>query len=172
MSRILITGSTDGIGRSTATTLLDEGHEVVVHARTPQRLSAVQDLTSRGVRGVVGDLSRLSEAQGIAEQASRIGAFDVVIHNVGVINGPALLPVNIVGPYILTALVPAARLVYLSSSMHRGGHADLARADWSGSRKSASYSDTKLYATTLMAAVARRQPRLGANKDGRTQRQR
>ena len=155
MSRILITGSTDGVGRATAASLLNDGHDVVVHARTPERLTAIQGLASRGALGVVGDLSRPGEVQGIAEQASRLGGFDVVIHNAGIIDGPALLPVNVVAPYVLTALIPAARLVYLSSSMHRGGHADLARADWAGTTKTASYSDSKLFVTTLMAAVAR-----------------
>ncbi|MGO4435170.1 short-chain dehydrogenase [Paenarthrobacter sp. RAF9] len=73
----------------------------------------------------------------------------------GVIKGPALLPVNVVAPYVLTALVPAARHIYLSSSMHRGGTADLARAEWSGARGTLSYSDGKLLVTILMGAVAR-----------------
>ncbi|TMJ14304.1 MAG: daunorubicin C-13 ketoreductase, partial [Alphaproteobacteria bacterium] len=33
MARIFITGSTDGLGRAAARTLLDSGHEVVLHAR-------------------------------------------------------------------------------------------------------------------------------------------
>ena len=41
MKRILITGSTDGVGRATAEALLGDGHQVVVHARTPARLAAV-----------------------------------------------------------------------------------------------------------------------------------
>jgi hypothetical protein len=47
---------------------------------------------------------------------------DAVIHNGGVISGPHVLPVNVVAPYLLTALIHRPqRLVYLSSSMHRGG---------------------------------------------------
>lgn len=156
MSRILVTGSTDGVGRATATSLLDDGHEVVVHARTPERLAAVQDLTSRGAHSVVGDLRDLDEVEGLAEQAHRLGPFDAVIHNAGIIDGRALLPVNVVAPYVLTALIPTSRLVYLSSSMHRGGRPELSSADWSGSRETASYSDSKLFVTALMAAVARR----------------
>ncbi|SIO84958.1 SDR family NAD(P)-dependent oxidoreductase [Nocardiopsis sp. JB363] len=129
MSRILITGSTDGVGRATAAALLDEGREVVVHARTPQRLAAARELTSRGVSSVVGDLADLDQVHSLAEQANAFGPFDAVIHNAGIIDGSALLPVNVVAPYVLTALVPASRLVYLSSSMHRGGRSDLARAD-------------------------------------------
>lgn len=46
MTRILVTGSTTGVGRATAAALLEDGHEVVVHAaprsgwrrpRTPRR---------------------------------------------------------------------------------------------------------------------------------------
>ncbi|MDQ4047378.1 MAG: short-chain dehydrogenase, partial [Actinomycetota bacterium] len=34
MARILITGSTDGLGLAAAETLLGEGHDVLVHARS------------------------------------------------------------------------------------------------------------------------------------------
>ena len=105
MSRVLITGSTDGIGRAAAESLLDAGHEVVVHARTRQRLSAVEDLTARGAFGVVGDLAHLDQVQDVAEQAHRIGSISAVIHNAGVIDGASLLPVNVVAPYVLTALL-------------------------------------------------------------------
>ena len=39
MSRIFITGSVDGLGRAAAQTLLDEGHQVILHARAPGRLT-------------------------------------------------------------------------------------------------------------------------------------
>lgn len=50
MSRIFITGSVDGLGRAAAQTLLDEGHQVILHARAPGRLDAVRDLLDRGRR--------------------------------------------------------------------------------------------------------------------------
>jgi NAD(P)-dependent dehydrogenase (short-subunit alcohol dehydrogenase family) len=34
MSRIFITGSTDGLGRAAARALIDDGHPVVLHARS------------------------------------------------------------------------------------------------------------------------------------------
>ena len=40
MSRILITGSAQGLGRNAATSLLDDGHQVVVHARSHQRAAS------------------------------------------------------------------------------------------------------------------------------------
>ena len=47
MGRIFITGSAGGLGRATAQTLLDDGHEVIVHARSVERLTAVNDLMLR-----------------------------------------------------------------------------------------------------------------------------
>ena len=159
MARILVTGSTDGIGRATVKRLLDQGHDVVVHARTPARLSAVQDLIERGALEVVGDLSRLSEVRELAAQANGLGRFDAVIHNAGTMNGSSILPVNVVAPYVLTAgMERPGRLIYLSSGMHRSGRPELAGADWSGSRETRSYSDSKMFVTTLMAAVARLWP--------------
>ena len=45
--------------------------------------------------------------------------------------------------------------MYLSSGMHYGGRVDLAGLDWSGQRRTGSYSDSKLFVTTLAIAVAR-----------------
>lgn len=156
MARIMVTGSTDGVGRATAAALIDEGHDVVVHARNQRRLDALEELIVRGATSVVGDLSDHTQVLDLAEQANRIGGFDAVIHNAGVIDGADLFQVNVLAPYVFTAQIPAARLVYLSSSMHRGGHADLSRLDGTGA--GASYSDSKLFVTVLMAAMARRCP--------------
>jgi len=75
-----------------------------------------------------------------------------------------VLPVNVVAPYLLTALINRPqRLVYLSSGMHRGGRPSLAGMDWSGERVTGSYSDSKLFVTTLAAAVARLWPDVLSN---------
>jgi NAD(P)-dependent dehydrogenase (short-subunit alcohol dehydrogenase family) len=156
MARVFITGSADGLGRAAAQALLEQGHTVVVHARNRDRLAAVADLVERGAAAVVGDLADLAETRDVADQVNRLGRMDAVIHNAGVISGPHVLPVNVVAPYLLTALIRRPqRLVYLSSSMHRGGRADLTGMDWSGRRETGSYSDSKLFVTALAAAVAR-----------------
>jgi NAD(P)-dependent dehydrogenase (short-subunit alcohol dehydrogenase family) len=156
-AHVFITGSADGLGRAAAQTLLEQGHKVVVHARNRDRLTAVRDLQDRGAAAVVGDLSDLEETRGVADQVNRLGQMDAVIHNAGVVAGPHVLPVNVVAPYLLTALIPRPkRLVYLSSGMHRGGRANLTYMDWSGERTTGSYSDSKLFVTTLAAAVARK----------------
>ncbi len=41
MARIFITGSADGLGRATAQTVRSAGHEVIIHARSAERLAAV-----------------------------------------------------------------------------------------------------------------------------------
>src|SRR4051812_10182397 len=164
MPRIFITGSADGLGRATAQTLLDSGHEVLVHARSEERLAAVSDLVDRGTVPVVGDLADLSQTREVAEQVNRIGRVDTVIHNAAVFAGPSVLPVNVVAPYLLTALIQRPRrLVYLSSDMHRGGRADLAGMDWSGHSGTGSYPDSKLFVTTLALAVARIVPSVFSN---------
>ena len=70
MVRVFITGSADGLGRAAAQTLLDDGHEVVVHARDNDRLTAVRDLIDRGAAAIVGDLSDPDQTRGIAGQST------------------------------------------------------------------------------------------------------
>jgi NAD(P)-dependent dehydrogenase (short-subunit alcohol dehydrogenase family) len=162
MARVFITGSADGLGRAAAQTLLDDGHEVIVHARNSDRLTAVRDLVERSAAAVVGDLSDREQTQGIANQVNGLGRMDAVIHNAGVYSGPHILAVNIVAPYLLTALIDRPqRIVYLSSSDHRSGRAGLTGIDWNGT--AGSYPDSKLFVTTLAAAVARIWPDVCSN---------
>jgi NAD(P)-dependent dehydrogenase (short-subunit alcohol dehydrogenase family) len=156
VARIFVTGSMDGLGRNAADHLLNSGHHVIVHARSTERLNAGRDLLQRGAAGVVGDLALAAEVHKVAEQVNNLGLCDAVIHNAGVARGPGLLQVNVVAPYLLTALIQRPRrLIYLSSSMHRGGRANLDGIDWEREGPT-TYSDTKLFVTTLAAAVARR----------------
>src|SRR5688572_26008908 len=73
MARIFITGSADGLGRAAAQTLLGEGHELIVHARSAERRAALNDLIGRGASAVVGDLADLDQTRGVAEQVNRLG---------------------------------------------------------------------------------------------------
>ena len=118
MARIFITGSADGLGRAAAQTLLGDGHEVIVHARSAKRLAAVNDLIDQGASGVVGDLADLDQTRTVADQVNQLGRVDAVIHNAGIYSGRQILPVNVVAPYLLTALIHRPqRLVYLSSGI-------------------------------------------------------
>jgi NAD(P)-dependent dehydrogenase (short-subunit alcohol dehydrogenase family) len=164
MARVFITGSAGGLGRLAAQTLLDDGHELVVHARKNHGVEAVvRDLVERGAAVVVGDLSDLEQTRRIAGDVNSLGSIDAVIHNAGAYTGPQVLPVNIVAPYLLTALIDRPqRLVYLSSSGHYSGRPSLTDIDWSG-RRTGSYADSKLFVTTLAIAVARLWPDVFSN---------
>jgi NAD(P)-dependent dehydrogenase (short-subunit alcohol dehydrogenase family) len=176
MRRILITGSTDGLGRAAARTLMDEGHEVILHARSSARASALADLKPRSAGVVIGDLSSAVETRSIADQVNRIGRMDAVIHNAGIYLEPTrqatpegharTLAVNTLAPYMLTALIERPdRLIYLSSGMHRGGAGSLRDIDWVGRRwePSSAYSESKLYIVALAFAVARHWPGVSSN---------
>ena len=176
MAHIFITGSTDGLGRAAARALIDEGHQVVLHARSRQRASAVEDLCSRSAGLVIGDLGSAVETRSVAEQVNRIGRMDAVIHNAGISSttgrsptpeGHAtILAVNTLAPFVLTALIDRPRrLVYLSSSMHRGGTSSLRDVDWIERRwdSTRAYSESKLHVTALAFAVARRWPDVLSN---------
>jgi NAD(P)-dependent dehydrogenase (short-subunit alcohol dehydrogenase family) len=164
MACVLITGSADGLGRAAAEPLLRDGHDVILHARSSERLTAVEDLVDRGASAVAGDLADVDQTRAVADHVNRLGPVDAVIHNAGVVRGPLVLPVNVVAPYLLTALIDRPeRLVYLSSDMHHGGRAAIDGLDWTGQRATASYSDSKLFVTTLAVAVARLWPRVYSN---------
>ena len=67
MSRILVTGSADGLGRLAADALLNQGHDVVVHARNSGRAETLRPLVDRGARLVVGDLAERDDVRELAD---------------------------------------------------------------------------------------------------------
>ena len=176
MSRVFITGSTDGLGYAAARDLLQDGHEVLLHARSQDRAGALADLAPQSLGVVVGDLGSAVETHRLAERVNARGRMDAIIHNAGVYRmadrsatpeGHArTLAVNTLAPYILTAEIERpGRLVYLSSGMHRSGSASLADVDWLERRWDATqaYCDSKLYVTALAFAVARLWPEVLSN---------
>ncbi|CCW19065.1 probable oxidoreducatse protein [Sphingobium indicum BiD32] len=74
--------------------------------------------------------------------------------------------INVLAPYILTALIEKPdRLVYLSSGMHRGTNADVSdlawrRRRWNGSE---AYAESKFHDVLLAFAIARRWPSVLSN---------
>lgn len=169
MSRVLITGSTDGLGFLAAELLVSQGHQVVLHARNFNRASDVQRRLPTSEAVVTGDLASIAQTRKIAEQVNRIGRFDAVIHNAGTGYGVPhrietedglshTFMVNVLAPYIMTALIERPkRLIYLSSGMHRGANADFSDIQWTRRPwdDSAAYSESKLHDLLLAFAVAR-----------------
>src|ERR1700674_1551337 len=176
MARILVTGSADGLGQMAAQRLVDSSHEVVLHGRNTDRARQAMEAVPGARYVVAGDLSSIAETRAVADQANAIGPFDAVIHNAGVGNRELLVEtvdglehvfaINVLAPYLLTALIhQPRRLVYLSSGMHRGGDPNLADLQWRRRRWNGSqaYSDSKLFDVVLAFAVARRWPDVLSN---------
>jgi NAD(P)-dependent dehydrogenase (short-subunit alcohol dehydrogenase family) len=176
VSRIFITGSTEGLGRAAGAVLIGEGHEVVLHARTRERAAALSDLAPQAAAVVLGDLSSAAQTRELADQVNGIGRMDAVIHNAGVFLEPSRSPtaeghaktlaVNTLASYLLTALIARPdRLVYLSSGMHHLGAGSLGDIEWTQRQWNAAkaYSESKLHVAALALAVAHAWPEVLSN---------
>jgi NAD(P)-dependent dehydrogenase (short-subunit alcohol dehydrogenase family) len=176
VTRILITGSADGLGQMVARELVSQGHEVVLHARNQQRANDALGAVPEATAVLVGDLASIDETRDVARQANESGRFDVVVHNAAVgyqeprietVDGlEHVFAINALAPYLLTALIDRPeRLIYLSSGMHEGGDVVLddlqwVRRRWRGAQ---AYSDSKLHDVILTFAVARLWPDVLSN---------
>jgi NAD(P)-dependent dehydrogenase (short-subunit alcohol dehydrogenase family) len=180
MSRILITGSADGLGLMAARLLIGQGHEVVLHARSEARAADAMAAAPGAAAALAGDLSSIEQMRSVARQANDSGPFDAVIHNAGVgsrerrkvttADGLShVFAINVLAPYLLTALMTLPRrLVYLSSGLHMSGSPDLSDPQWE--RRSwnpvQAYAESKLFDVVLAFAVARRRPQVLSNAVG------
>ncbi len=177
MARVLVTGSSDGLGRMAARLLTEQGHAVVLHARNDARRRDALSAVPRAEAVVVGDLASIAQTRGVADQVNALGDFDAVIHNAAIgfrerrrietEDGLAhVFAVNTLAPYLLTALIRRPRrLIYVSSELHRRGDASLSDLNWERRpwRGNQAYSDTKLHDALLACAVARRWPGVRSN---------
>lgn len=84
MARIFITGSADGLGQLAATSLADQGHQVVIHARNSERGRYAKQTVPGAEHAISGDLSDVDETKNVAYEANTLGRFDAVLHNAGV----------------------------------------------------------------------------------------
>ncbi|KIX96200.1 uncharacterized protein Z520_07978 [Fonsecaea multimorphosa CBS 102226] len=179
MARILITGSSDGLGSLTARALVKKGHSVVLHARNDQRAQDARAACPGAETCVVADLSDISQTKNMAQDINKLGAFDAVIHNAGLYTGPyrrtkegwpSIFAVNTLSPYILTCLIEPRpkRLVFVSSGLHSGGDPTCKDITWhergeKGFRDFQAYSDTKLHDILLSCFFARKWPNVKSN---------
>jgi NAD(P)-dependent dehydrogenase (short-subunit alcohol dehydrogenase family) len=177
MARIFISGSSDGLGHWTAQRLIREKHTVLIHGRSEKRSDEALAQAPGALGAVSGDLSTLAGMHAVADGVNRLGRFDAVIHNAGIgyrenrrveteKGVPNVFAVNVLAPYVLTALIERPRrLVYLSSGMHHGVEPPLddllwTARTWSGA---GAYAESKLCDVLLAFAVARRWPNVRSN---------
>src|SRR6266480_2620748 len=87
---VLITGSTDGLGRALAVELARGGARLLLHGRDPQRLrdteTEIRDRTGNTeLRSYVADFSALDEVGEVAEQVARDNdRLDALANNAGI----------------------------------------------------------------------------------------
>ncbi len=179
MTTICVTGSTDGIGREAVRLLLEQGHRVLVHARSAERgepvVQSLRDAGHEDVALVVGDLASLAEVRALAGQLRDLGGVDVLAHNAGVwVRGdtPRLtvdgfettFAVNVLAPHLLTAELGDAvreRLVWLGSGMAGSGRPRPSALGGERDPRQA-YADSKACDVALALAWGRRLPHLAS----------
>lgn len=138
---ILITGSTDGIGKLAALKLAEAGHQVYVHGRNADKLTSViaevkavaTGAAVDNIGGFVADFSDLNAVRKMAAEVNnKLPKLDVLINNAGINTTASAMTkdgldvrfvVNYLAPHELTnALSPLlkksskARIVNLSSA--------------------------------------------------------
>jgi NAD(P)-dependent dehydrogenase (short-subunit alcohol dehydrogenase family) len=177
MARVLVTGSADGLGLMAGKLLVEGGHAVTLHARNEERAAHTWREVPQAEDVLVGDFAALSAARAVAARADASGRFDAVIHNAGVgyrwrerrttVDGLSeVFAVNVLAPYLLTALMERPRrLVWVSSGMHRSARGDLSDLQWERRRWDGSgpYAESKLWDVVLAFAIARHWPDVRSN---------
>lgn len=84
---IIITGASSGMGKAIAQRLIEAGANVVINARSADKLNAFVAANSQysgQIKTVVGDISRRETTQALADVAlETFGVIDVLINNAG-----------------------------------------------------------------------------------------
>lgn len=167
---VLVTGSTDGIGKETARQLAALGATVLVHGRDAQRCEATRDELRQAtgnpdVDSFVADLSSQRQVRQLAADIlARYDRLHVLINNAGVIllqrqvtedGMEASFAVNHLAPFLLTNLLldrlkvsAPARVVTVSSTVHSDGRIDF--NDLQGERR---YNGVVAYKTAKLGNV-------------------
>ena len=83
--RVLVSGSTLGIGRAIAEALAAEGAHVIINGRDPERVEkAVREISARGVvTGCAADLATAAGAKKLCDFAVSQGPIDILVNNAG-----------------------------------------------------------------------------------------
>lgn len=178
--RIAVTGVTAGLGTQTAAELARAGAEVVLVARSADKLERTRaELAAAAPRAnlvpIVADLADLTSVRAAASQILALGPLDTLINNAGVMALPYARTVdgfetqfatNHLAPFLLTGLLLPAlqasghgRVVAVASQAHRvAKKAPLADPRSTSERYSAwnVYAETKLANLLFTMALERR----------------
>jgi NAD(P)-dependent dehydrogenase (short-subunit alcohol dehydrogenase family) len=183
---ILVTGSTDGVGRLVATRLAADGAHVLLHGRNRERGEALAAEIARSGKGkatlFIADLASMAEVRRLAKEVAAANPrIDVLINNAGIGFLPqerALTPdgyelrfaVNYLAGFLLTELLlPAlkasapSRIVNVASLGQSPVNFDdvmMAKA-WPGSR--VAYTQSKLAQILFTFSLAEKLAGSGVN---------
>lgn len=181
MKTILITGSTDGIGKLTAIKVAKDGHQLLLHGRNAEKLkstiSEIKELTAnKNVSGFVSDLSDFKSIKKmIVNISNEYSSIDILINNAGVLksriqnNQDGLdmrFAVNYLAPFLLTnGLLPvlknsnSPRIINLSSAAQSTVSIKALQGKQSISSNEA-YAQSKLALTMWSFDFARENPNI------------
>ena len=181
MKTILITGSTDGIGKLVAIKLAKQGHEVYLHGRKPEKLDTVvseikAQTKNKNIKGFVADFSDLDAVKQMAHEiAHKLSSIDVLINNAGVYNSKKSqnsdgldmrFVVNYFAPFLLTnelmtllKQAKAPRLINLSSAAQSSVDYEVLTGKKNTSQGEA-YAQSKLALTMWSFYLANQEPDL------------
>lgn len=83
---VLVTGSTQGIGKETARQYAKEGARVIVNGRTQSKLdNIVKELSADGeVHGIAADVSTEEGANKLIEAVEALGDLDILVNNTSI----------------------------------------------------------------------------------------
>jgi len=168
---ILLTGATDGIGLETAKMLLSQGHHVLLHGRSPDKLQKVTgELSKLGtVESFIADLSDMASTRALAKEvAAKHASIDVLINNAGILKAPhpttpgghdIRFAVNTLAPYLLTKeLLPLlgskGRVINLSSAAQAPVNLKALASDAAEMDTMDAYSQSKLAITMWSRSMA------------------
>lgn len=171
---ILITGSSDGIGKETAKELAAKGYRIIMHGRNPEKTKAacaeVRQMSGNDdVDYILGDLMNMANIVTFANEVKKeIDHLDILINNAGAQFAKKQLTddghertmaINVLSPYLLTTLLmpllrksKSARVITVSSAAYKmSGKPDFDNID---SEKNyslqKSYGTSKLYVIWMM----------------------
>lgn len=116
MKTIIITGSTDGIGKLAAIGLAKQGHQLYIHGRSQEKVeNVIKEIKSisgnEKIDGFVADLSNFKAVRELANEINKLEQLDVLINNAGVFKSSndlsselidMRLTVNYLAPVLLT----------------------------------------------------------------------
>ncbi len=167
---VLVTGSSDGIGKETARALAERGARVILHGRNADRLgAAAREIDRRSGNWPAAqelcDLGSLDEVRSFAARlVDHHPRIDAVINNAGVFMAERRLTVDgrestfainhlagfLLAHLLLPALMqsPQGRIVFVSSGAHLS-----ARLDWNDLEGAREYDGMEAYALSKLANV-------------------